>query len=448
MPNSVVSKSGKTTPNLWREAYSALSEDEKGKERLHKLNVLIKEQLGKPKLKLRSEDGYKQLFALIQKKSKSLEASRSSEKVDRICKNMLTIQDLVATGANVGGPYIAIPAAALFLAFSVQQIYRSEREAMFDLARNVAHYTVLNAKSHDRIKILPSDDADMKDLKTNLHMVYIGLYKSLLLASTQLAIALYGDWQFLKNITKHYDWEGQVQDLERQHHMCKEYRDEMLSRQNGVGQKPQGAIVANQSQKYAMGPAPRNPLHWAVALTVPEQVTHFVQKEEYPINALTPKRWTAIHLAARHGNTKIIKTLLTVDGIDLKIKNDEGSTPLHIAAMHNRVGAVKLLLQRTPKLLQMRDNRGWTAFLVAAQKGHVKVLEALKESGQDLNDATTVNGWTGLHLAADKGKVDAVKFLLANGTNKDTKTTNGGWKGANAKQVAERRGRLDIVQLL
>ena len=120
MPSSVISDSGKRTPSLWKEAYSALSEDEKGKERLHKLNVILREQLGKPKLKVRSEDGYKQLQALINKRSQDLAASKSSEKVGKICDNMLTIQELVAAGANVGGPYVAIPAAALFLAFSVR----------------------------------------------------------------------------------------------------------------------------------------------------------------------------------------------------------------------------------------------------------------------------------------------------------------------------------------
>lgn len=120
MPNSVASSSGKHTTNLWKEAYNALNDDEKGKERLHKLHKIIKEQLGKPKLKLRSEDGYKQLSALIQKESKKLQASKSSEKVGKICDNMLKIQELVAAGVNVGGPYVAIPAAALFLAFSVR----------------------------------------------------------------------------------------------------------------------------------------------------------------------------------------------------------------------------------------------------------------------------------------------------------------------------------------
>ena len=60
MTGSVVSESGERVPNLWKDAYNALSEDEKGKERLHKLNGILREQLGKPKLKVRSEDGRKQ----------------------------------------------------------------------------------------------------------------------------------------------------------------------------------------------------------------------------------------------------------------------------------------------------------------------------------------------------------------------------------------------------
>jgi hypothetical protein len=93
------------TPNLWKEAYNALSEDEKGKERLRKLNDILKRELGTPNIKMRSEDGYKRL--------------QTSDKVNKICTNMLRIEELVAAGANVGGPYVAIPAAALFLAFSV-----------------------------------------------------------------------------------------------------------------------------------------------------------------------------------------------------------------------------------------------------------------------------------------------------------------------------------------
>jgi hypothetical protein len=112
MSSSGSNHSGKRTRNLWREAYSALGDDDKG-------NDILKQEIGKPNIKIRSEDGYKQLQALISKRAQSLAASKSSEKVGKICSNMLRIEELVAAGANVGGPYVAIPAAALFLAFSV-----------------------------------------------------------------------------------------------------------------------------------------------------------------------------------------------------------------------------------------------------------------------------------------------------------------------------------------
>ncbi|KAF2823691.1 ankyrin [Ophiobolus disseminans] len=442
MAGSSVSESSDRTSNLWKEAYNALNEDEKGKERLHKLNVILKEQLGKPKLKVRSEDGYKQLQGLINKRSQELSASKSSEKVGKICDNMMAIQELVAAGANVGGPYVAIPAAALFVVFSFHQIYKSDKESMFELARKVAHYTVLHATSSTRVKKMPGDDHHMRDLKRNLRMLYIGLYKTLLLASAQLTISLYSDFQFIKHLVKHYDWEGLLSELDEHHLLCKDYRDEMIARQ-----KDPNTTTSPLEKIKLLGPGPRNPLHWAVALGVPEQVIYLVQKNEYPINALTPRQYTAAHLAAEQGSTKIMKTLLTVGGLDLRITNADGRTPLHIAALHNKIGAIKLLLQRDRWLLGRRDSRGHTAFLLAAHRGHAKVLEALKENGQDFNEATTKDGWTALHLAAEKGHVETIKFLLGNGTKKWTKIKAGNREGLTAKQIAEQEKKLEVVAL-
>jgi hypothetical protein len=142
MPSSGNSNPGKHTPNLWKEAYSALGEDGKGKERLEKLNTILMEQIGQPNLKIRSEDGYKQLQALINKKSQSLAAGKSSEKFGKISNNMLAIQDLVATGANMGGPYVAIPAAALFLAFSVHLLPLISLKTEHSYLRRFTRYIV------------------------------------------------------------------------------------------------------------------------------------------------------------------------------------------------------------------------------------------------------------------------------------------------------------------
>ena len=58
MTGSAAGKSHKHAPNLWKDAYNGLAAEEKGKERLHKLNDILREELGQPKLKMRSEDGY------------------------------------------------------------------------------------------------------------------------------------------------------------------------------------------------------------------------------------------------------------------------------------------------------------------------------------------------------------------------------------------------------
>ena len=119
MPESLVSMASMQTPNLWKEAYQALCDDETGKEQLHKLNKKLREKLHRPSLNLRSHEGYKQLLDLINNKSRTLSNGKPSSKFAMISSNMNRVKDLVATGASMGGPYIAIPAAALFLIFSV-----------------------------------------------------------------------------------------------------------------------------------------------------------------------------------------------------------------------------------------------------------------------------------------------------------------------------------------
>lgn len=113
------SSSKKYTSSLWKQAYETLKTEDKGRERLHKLNTKLKQELGKPDLKLRSDDGYRELLSMIQKKARKLESKKSTEKVGTVCSNMMKVESIVAAGANVGGPYIAIPAAALFCAFAV-----------------------------------------------------------------------------------------------------------------------------------------------------------------------------------------------------------------------------------------------------------------------------------------------------------------------------------------
>lgn len=326
----------------------------------------------------------------------------------------------------------------------MEEIYTSEKDAMIDLAEVASDYYVYTAKSHERVSIRPEDDDDMQRLKQKLRVVYIGLFKGIMFASAQLANFLCDDSapkKWFKNAMKMYNWSEQLEDLNKRYETSQKCCDEMVWRLT-LGPAPKAET------KVSMGPGPRNALHWAVADKLYTRIDELVSKQECPINALTPKRWTAAHLAAEHGDTKILRTLRSVPGIDIHIRNVDGRTALHIAALNNCVGAVKLLLEWDHKLLNARDNKNRTAYLLAAAKGHVKVLEVLKNKGQDMNQSTLKNGWTALHLAAELGRVDAVKFLLESGVRKDTRTTAGASKGCTAKQIAEFKAKADVVALL
>lgn len=328
----------------------------------------------------------------------------------------------------------------------MNEIYMTERAAMFEVADTIADFVVANRKAQDWTTVQANDDFDMRDLKESLQSVFISLYKAIIFASAQLMLSLDGDFQWLKNVAKHYDWAGQLETLNKRQNRVtlfmhsKEWQEAI--------KPPKNRAPIQRDAKRLMGPGPRNPLHWAAALGVPDRVTFLVQKNEYPINALTNQSWTAAHLAAREGHSKILKTLMTVAGIDLFVKNREERTPLHIAAIFNRERAAKVLLERSPGLLGPRDKWQRTAFTLAAEKGHIEILKVLKQFGQDMNETTLSKGWTALHLAAENGHVETVQWLLENGTKKWTKVRDGPQKGLTAKQVAELKGRAQVVEIL
>ncbi|KAL5121668.1 Ankyrin repeats (3 copies) [Pleosporales sp. CAS-2024a] len=521
--SDISNETAKHAVKLWKEAYMALTGDKEKQARLVKLKTILKKEVGSPNIKLRSEAGYQKLQALIDAKSKSLQKSKTS-KISSICENMLKCQDLVSAGAGAGGPYVAIPVAALFLAFSFKQIYDSDKEAMFALAKKASQYTLYHVKSWTLLLDLPGDNEHIKHLRRDLHDQCVGLYQSIIFANVQLAICLHGgSSQIIHHLFKSYNWESQMKELDVQEELCNRARVEIFApwnqsiqlpiappkpkplpppenkKQKGTahieGKKQQQSLhlpdskgsksptpqvkkpkspappekmepkssllpeqkkpkspsppEVNKSEKDSnFVPGPRNPLHWAVVDGDGARVSRLIQMNECPINALTPRSWTAAHLAAQQGDANIMKTILAAPGLNLRITNQDGHTPLHIAALHNRVEIVKLLLQRYKWLLARWDPRGRTASSIAAANGYVAVLKVLKEKGQNFNDVTATEGCTALHLAAGYGHVEAVQYLLANGANKDLKLKGGKRQGLTAKQVAEQDGKPEIAALL
>jgi ankyrin repeat protein len=328
----------------------------------------------------------------------------------------------------------------------MNEIYVAEKAAAFRVAETVSDYIVMFPDDGYSTTITANDSSAMRAVKEKLRSVHVALYKAVIFATAQLALSSNSDFKWLKGVAKHYDWDSQLADLHKQKQRIFDF--EATKKKQEEKERAGNVEPLQPDLNSLMGPAERNPLHWAAALGDSQQVTFFVQSKEYPINALTMKSWTAAHLAAREGHTKILITLMTAPGIDLFVTNREGRTPLHVAVIYKQRSAAKVLLERNPGLLKPRDQWKRTAFLIAAEKGYVEILKVLKQYGQDMNETTVNQGWTALHLAAENGNVDTVKWLAENGTKKWTKVRDGPRKGLTAKEIAEQRGKTRVLEFL
>jgi len=108
---------------------------------------------------------------------------------------------------------------------------------------------------------------------------------------------------------------------------------------------------------------------------------------------------------------KIIEALLHPDQVmDIDAMNTLGETSLMIAARNGQTEIVKDLLKKNATI-DLQNKLGATALMLAANKGHVETVEILLENKAcpDLQDIT---GDTALKVAAEKGFTGVVRALL------------------------------------
>ncbi|GER29549.1 ankyrin repeat-containing protein [Striga asiatica] len=106
----------------------------------------------------------------------------------------------------------------------------------------------------------------------------------------------------------------------------------------------------------------------------------------------------ALHAAARGGNLRLLKELLSDCSDDvLAYRDNQGATVLHAAAARGQVEVVKDLTSSSPDIIKSTDNQGNTALHVAAHRGHLPVVQALILSSPSSINATNNAGQTFLH---------------------------------------------------
>lgn len=98
---------------------------------------------------------------------------------------------------------------------------------------------------------------------------------------------------------------------------------------------------------------------------------------------LTEKRnfisgFTALHWAAKHGNSKMVRRILDVGKkVDVNIKSHDGYTALHVAAIHSHESVLRLLVRKYGANCNIRDNSGRKAYQYLCKDLSAEVKELL-----------------------------------------------------------------------
>ena len=150
-------------------------------------------------------------------------------------------------------------------------------------------------------------------------------------------------------------------------------------------------------------------------------------------------------MAAEHGFSDIVRQLLS-SGHPTSTVN---SGSLRVAAEHGHTTVVATLLQHDQTFINMPDDTGMTALLLAARSGHVGVLTLLlAESDIDLEVRAFDTCYTPLHMAAANGCDAAVSFLCDHGHFNVNDNSLQGPHGHTPIFLAVQLGHLQVVHEL
>ncbi|KFM13700.1 Ankyrin repeat and SOCS box protein 3 [Aptenodytes forsteri] len=156
-------------------------------------------------------------------------------------------------------------------------------------------------------------------------------------------------------------------------------------------------------------------------------------------------RCSAVGLAAREGNVKMLRRLIK-QGYSLDVPDNRGWVPIHEAAAHNSSECLRLLLGAAPsdEYINSKTFEGMCALHLSARHGSLESVRVLLEAGADPNEVTT-EATTALFLAVENGHADVVKFLLQHGANVKGPHS---WSAWNSLHQASFQGCTEIMKIL
>lgn len=151
---------------------------------------------------------------------------------------------------------------------------------------------------------------------------------------------------------------------------------------------------------------------------------------------------TALHFAARNGNTYLVDLMIKYYKFKVDDTDDYGVTPLHMAAQCDNQEVVIYLLSSGAKV-NKQDTRGRTPLTYAIMAGNTDIASVLISEGSSLN-IRDGEGDSHLHYAVNYGQLEATKMLISKGSDVN-RVNSSGWSPLH---YACHVGHDEIVRLL
>ncbi|XP_043394958.1 serine/threonine-protein phosphatase 6 regulatory ankyrin repeat subunit A isoform X5 [Chelonia mydas] len=199
------------------------------------------------------------------------------------------------------------------------------------------------------------------------------------------------------------------------------------------------------------GKAQETPLHIAACIHEGEKVAEMLLKSGADVNVEQENGETAMHVAARHGNLRMIKALIE-EGGELTSQSKAGECPLHIAVQHCHLPVVEEILNylatekshaEASACVNQENKNDWSPLLMAAERGHTAIVKILLQHHARV-DVFDEHGKAALHLAAENGHDQIADMLLWHKAFVNAKTK----LGLTPLHLSAQNGYNHLVKLL
>ena len=132
------------------------------------------------------------------------------------------------------------------------------------------------------------------------------------------------------------------------------------------------------------------------------------------INSRNTNGTTALHVAASHSETDLVRLMLSRADLQVNSQDDYGQTSIHRAAANSSSCILSLLIKESNLDLWKKDSRGRNGLHHAAKYGmHHNIRLLFEQSKTEVNEAD-VHGMTPLHYAAAANCLRCIEDLLLN----------------------------------